>query len=48
MECSNEMFSLFSSQFGQTNVGSVCQSFGGVGRNIAGEFQSDNDHAYHI
>lgn len=23
-------------QFGQTNPGSVCQSFGGVGRNIAG------------
>lgn len=27
-----------SSQFGQTNRGSVCQSFGGVGRNIAGMF----------
>lgn len=26
------------SQFGQTNPGSVCQSFGGVGRNIAGMF----------
>lgn len=25
-------------QFGQTNPGSVCQSFGGVGRNIAGWF----------
>ncbi len=28
-------------QFGQTNPGSVCQSFGGVGRNIAGGFLSD-------
>lgn len=27
---------LSSPQFGQTNPGSVCQSFGGVGRNIAG------------
>lgn len=30
------LFSLF--QFGQTNQGSVSQSFGGVGRNVAGEF----------
>lgn len=27
---------MYSIQFGQTNPGSVCQSFGGVGRNIAG------------
>lgn len=32
-------------QFGQTNPGSVCQSFGGVGRNIAGRFLSDYVHA---
>ena len=30
-------------QFGQTNPGSVCQSFGGVGRNIAGKYLSDSD-----
>lgn len=33
-------------QFGQTNPGSVCQSFGGVGRNIAGVFSSDNEDAH--
>lgn len=38
---SNELIKLFNKllifQFGQTNPGSVCQSFGGVGRNIAGK-----------
>lgn len=34
---SEKLPSLFFNQFGQTNPGSVCQSFGGVGRNIAGK-----------
>lgn len=33
-------------QFGQTGPGSVCQSFGGVGRNIAGVFSSDRVHVF--
>lgn len=32
-------------QFGQTNPGSVCQSFGGVGRNIAGVLLPDYIYA---
>lgn len=32
-------------QFGQTNPGSVCQSFGGVGRNIAGVLLTDYIYA---
>lgn len=34
-------------QFGQTNPGSVCQSFGGVGRNIAGWLFFLSDYILH-